>query len=101
MKTLAFDSVLEDFSSEHDDDPDAMKKAKKRVNYGKYWCTPNNWKFMYGKIENDVSNFLFIDIYSRRLQGTLDDIYLGPLIIKTFAAHYNTLPSKMVPNYDV
>jgi hypothetical protein len=32
----------------------------------------------------------------------MDDIYMGPLIIKTFAAHYNfTAPSKIVMNYDV
>jgi len=54
MKTLAFDSVLENFISEHDDDPDAMKNAQKRIDYGKYWCTPNDWKFMYGRIDDDV-----------------------------------------------
>lgn len=32
----------------------------------------------------------------------MDDIYMGPLIIKTLAAHYNfTTPLKIVPNYDV
>ena len=57
---------------------------------------------MYGRIENDVSTFLFIDAYSHQLQGTLEDIYMGPLIIKTFAAHYNfTTPSKVIPNYEV
>jgi hypothetical protein len=32
----------------------------------------------------------------------MDDVYMGPLIIKTFVAHYNfTAPLKIVPNYDV
>ena len=32
----------------------------------------------------------------------MDDIYMGPLIIKTFAAHYNsTTLSKIVLKYDV
>jgi hypothetical protein len=32
----------------------------------------------------------------------MEDIYMGPLIIKTFAAHYNfTTPSKIVPKYNV
>jgi len=31
----------------------------------------------------------------------MDDIYKGPLIIKTFVAHYNfTTPSKIIPNYN-
>ena len=55
MKTLGFDIVCEDFKSEHADNPDAMKSAKKRIEYGKYWCTQNDWKFLYGKIEDDVS----------------------------------------------
>jgi hypothetical protein len=102
MKTLGFDNVLEDFKSEHDDDPDAIKNAKKRVQYGKYLCTINDWKFMYGRIENDVSSFLFTDAYSHQIQGALEDIYMGPLITKTFAAHYNLMaPLKIVPNYDV
>ena len=103
MKTLGFDNVLEDFNTKYDDDPDAIKNAKKRIEYGKYWCAPNDWKFMYGKIEDDVvRTFLFIDTYSRRLQGTLEDIYMGPLITKTFAAHYSfATPSKILPTYDV
>ena len=59
---------------------------------------------MYGKIEDDVNIFLFIRVvtYSRQLQEILEDIYMGPLITKTFAAHYSlTTPSKIVPNYDV
>lgn len=104
MKVLGFESVVEDFKSKHNDDPDAMKSAEKRIEYGKYWCAPNNWKFMYGKIKNDVSTFFFIDSYSRcgKLQGTLEEIYMGPLIIKIFVAHYNfMIPLKTVPNYDV
>jgi hypothetical protein len=32
----------------------------------------------------------------------MDDVYMGPLIIKTFAAHYSfMMPSKIVSNYDV
>ena len=31
----------------------------------------------------------------------MDGIYTGPLIIKTFVAHYFTAPSKIIPNYDV
>jgi hypothetical protein len=32
----------------------------------------------------------------------MDDVYMGPLIIKTFAAHYSfATPSKIIPNYDV
>jgi hypothetical protein len=57
MKTLGFDSVLEDFKSEHDDDPDAMKNAQKIVDYGNYWCESEEWKFMYGNVEDDVRNF--------------------------------------------
>jgi hypothetical protein len=57
MKTLGFDTVLEDFNSEHDDDPDAMKNAQKIIDYGKYWCQPNEWRFMYGTLEDDVRNF--------------------------------------------
>lgn len=57
MKTLGFDSVLESFISENDDDPDAMKNARKRIEFGKYWCTPMDWKFMYGSIEDDVRSF--------------------------------------------
>lgn len=57
MKTLAFDSVLESFNSENDDDPDAMKNAQKRIEFGKYWCTPKDWKFMYGGIQDDVRTF--------------------------------------------
>ena len=66
MKTLGFDNVVEHFISEHKDDPDAMKNAKKRVKYGKYWCKPEDWKFLYGTI-NDVSIFFFINTYSCRL----------------------------------
>jgi hypothetical protein len=100
---VGLENVVDNFNAEHDDDPDAIKNAAKRVEYGKYWCAPSNWRFMYGRIEDDVmSIFLFIDTYSPRLQGALEDIYMGPLIIKTFAAHYNqTTPSKVVPNYDV
>jgi hypothetical protein len=62
MKTLAADNVLEDFISKHDDDPDAMKNEQKRIAYGEYWCGANDWKFMYGRIEDDVvSSFSFID----------------------------------------
>jgi hypothetical protein len=64
MKTLGFDSVLEEFNSEHADDADAMKNAQKRIEFGKYWCTQHDWKFMYGTIEDDVSTFRFIDAYS-------------------------------------
>lgn len=104
MKTTSFDYVLEDFISEHEDDPDAMKNAQKRIEYGKKWCTPHEWKFMYGKIEDDVSTFLFrfIVTYSHQLQGAMDDVYMGPLIIKSFAAHYSlAAPSIIIPNYDV
>ena len=32
----------------------------------------------------------------------MEDIYMGPLIIKTFVAHYNFMtPSKIVLNYNV
>jgi hypothetical protein len=32
----------------------------------------------------------------------MEDIYLGPLIIKMFVAHYNfATPSKIISNYDV
>lgn len=32
----------------------------------------------------------------------VEDIYMGPLIIKTLAAHYNsTIPLKTVKNYNV
>ena len=57
---------------------------------------------MYGKIEDDVSIIYFIDAYSHRLQGTMEDVYMGPMIIKTFAAHYNFVaPSKIVLNFDI
>jgi len=89
MKALGFDNVLEDFISEHDDDPDAIRNAQKRIGYGTYWCAQNDWKFLYGRIDDDVRTFYFIDTYSRQLQGTMEDVYMGPLIIKTFVAHYN------------
>ena len=54
MKTLGFDNVLKIFNTKYDDDPDMMKNPKKRIEYGKYWCAQNDWKFMYGKIEDDV-----------------------------------------------
>jgi hypothetical protein len=102
MKTLGYENVLEDFNSEHADDPDAMKNAQKRIEYGKNWCTTHEWKFLYGRIEDDVRTFWFIDSYSHLLQGAMEDVYMGPLIIKTFAAHYNfATPSKTIPNYDV
>jgi hypothetical protein len=62
MKTLAFENVLEKFISEYKDDPDAMKKERKRIEYGQYWCETHEWKFLYGRIE-DVSIFFFIDTY--------------------------------------
>jgi hypothetical protein len=32
----------------------------------------------------------------------MEDVYMGPMIIKTFAAHYNfATPSKIVSNFDV
>ena len=58
MKTLGFETVLEDFISQHDDDPDAMKNTQKRVDYGNYWCQSNEWKFMYGMLEDDVRIYL-------------------------------------------
>ena len=101
MKALGFDNVLEDFISEHDDDPDAIRNAQKRIGYGTYWCAQNDWKFLYGRIDDDVRTFYFIDTYSRQLQGTMEDVYMGPLIIKTFVAHYNFMtPSKTIPNYN-
>jgi hypothetical protein len=65
MKTLGFENVLEDFNSKHADNPYAMNNAKKRIEYGKNWCAPNDWKFMYGKIEDNVSTVWFINTYSR------------------------------------
>jgi hypothetical protein len=63
MKTSGFDNVLEKFISEHEDDPDAMKNVKKRTKFGKYWCTQEEWKFLYGRIE-DVSISFFINTYN-------------------------------------
>jgi hypothetical protein len=63
MKSLGFDTVLEDFNSQHVDDPDAMKNVQKRIEFGEYWCTSGEWKFLYGKIEDDVSTlWLFVNI---------------------------------------
>ena len=59
MKTQGYDSVLESFISENDDDPDAMKNAQKRIEFGRYWCTPTEWKFLYGRIEDDVRTSKF------------------------------------------
>ena len=102
MKTLGFENVLENFNSQYADDPDAMKDAKKRIEYGKYWCTPLDWKFLYGNIEDEVRTFWFINIYLRQLQEAMEDVYMGPLIIKTFAAHYSFgTPLKIISNYEV
>jgi hypothetical protein len=59
MKTLGFEIVCEDFKSEHKDDPGAIKNARKRIEYGEYWCAHQEWKFLYGTIEDsdDVSIF--------------------------------------------
>jgi hypothetical protein len=64
MKMLAFNNIVEDFNSKYADDPDSLTNAQKRIKYGKEWCILHDWKFLYGKIEDDVSTFrLFINVH--------------------------------------
>ena len=52
MKIQALQVIQEDFTAQHSDDPNALKNAKKRVEYGKDMCTKEEWKFQYGKIDD-------------------------------------------------
>lgn len=73
MKTAGMDNTIADFLSQHTDDPDAIKNAKKRVAYGEYWCKDNEWKFMFGTVEDsDVGD---LSIYWQLL--TMITGYLG------------------------
>jgi hypothetical protein len=59
LKIQAFQSVQDDYLAQHVDDPDALENTEKRIQYGKYLCTEEEWVFLYGKIGHNIHTLPF------------------------------------------
>jgi hypothetical protein len=49
---------LDGLKAQYKDDPDALKDAEKRKEYGKDMCTEEEWAFLYGQIDNEASTII-------------------------------------------
>lgn len=103
MKIQAFQVIQEDFQAQYKDDPDALRDVEKRKEYGKDMCTEEEWGFLYGQVDNEASTIIiWLIIHSHEKQGIPSDMYQGPLIIKTFAIHFNlTTPKEKIKGFEV
>lgn len=54
--------VKEKFVKQHGND--ALKDSKKRVQFGLEWCGDGKFKFVYGGLDNSVSDFFYYRVSS-------------------------------------